>query len=264
MTTGTRSDSRTVALRYSGGAVRRKPLRGALRRIRRKLRRAWKRKWKQAVIEFLASAAVGLGIGCMFIWAFVNDTSYEYEMPEHYNQVYYCGIWWDIDDYNAMMEEREAYYAAEAEEEAYWAELFASIEAEDETYESIIGSLDWGAEDSEILLQVAMAEAESEGVEGMALVMLVVLNRVWSDDFPDTISAVVFEDGQFSVVEDGNRYWTVTPNEECYEALELVMSGWDESQGATYFESTTNESTWHKDNLTFLFQYGNHLFYTEG
>lgn len=128
-------------------------------------------------------------------------------------------------------------------------------------YQSMIGSLDFGAEDAEILLKVAMAEAEGETVEGKALVMLVVLNRVWSDDFPDTIEDVVFQQNQFTTTKDGGRYWTTEPDEGCYEALELVLSGWDESQGAMYFESCKN-SSWHSENLTLLFEYGNHRFYS--
>lgn len=134
-------------------------------------------------------------------------------------------------------------------------------EPESETEnEAAAWSRDWGADDEAILLQIAMAEAESEGVEGKALVMMVVLNRVWSDDFPDSIEAVVTQEGQFSTVTEGGRYYTVTPDEECYEAMELIYSGWDESQGALYFESCTGGS-WHEANLTYLFQYGNHRFY---
>lgn len=134
-------------------------------------------------------------------------------------------------------------------------------EAETEsTYESMIKSRDWDADESEILLRIAMAEAEGESVEGKALVMLVVLNRVWSDTFPNSIYDVVFQKNQFSVTTSGGRYWTTTPNEECYEALELVYSGWDESLGAFYFESCAGDS-WHSRNLEFLFEEGNHKFY---
>lgn len=128
------------------------------------------------------------------------------------------------------------------------------------TYESMVQSRDLGTEESEMLLRVAMAEAEGESVEGKALVMLVVLNRVWSDKFPDTIEEVIFQPRQFSPVTEGGRYYTTEPNEECYEALELVMSGWDESRGALYFESCEGDS-WHSRNLEFLFQAGNHKFY---
>lgn len=128
------------------------------------------------------------------------------------------------------------------------------------TYESMVMSRDWDAADSQMLLKIAMAEAEGESVEGKALVILVVLNRVWSDDFPGTIEEVIFQPKQFSPVVEGGRYYTTEPNEECYEALELVMSGWDESYGALYFESC-ERSSWHSENLEFLYQVGNHKFY---
>lgn len=129
-----------------------------------------------------------------------------------------------------------------------------------ETTQTLIGSRDWGYEDDEILLKIAMAEAEGESTEGKALVMLVVLNRVWSDGFPDSIEEVVFQERQFSVTLDGGRYYTTTPNRDCYEALELVRHGWDESQGALFFESCDGGS-WHSENLEFLYQVGNHRFY---
>ena len=123
-------------------------------------------------------------------------------------------------------------------------------------------SKDWSAEESYMLAKIAMAEAEGEDTEGKALVMLVVLNRVWSDGFPDSIEEVIMEPGQFSPVSEGGRYYTTEPDEECWEALSMVMRGWDESQGATYFESE-GKSTWHRDNLKFLFRHGNHYFYEE-
>lgn len=136
-----------------------------------------------------------------------------------------------------------------------------TTEAEPEsTYESMIMSRDWDAEDSEMLLKIAMAEAEGEGIEGKALVMLVVLNRVWSSEFPGTVEEVIFQSGQFSPVMEGGRYYTTEPDEECYEALELVMLGWDESYGALYFENYGKDS-WHSKNLEFLYQVGNHKFY---
>lgn len=130
----------------------------------------------------------------------------------------------------------------------------------EETPESEIHSRDWDDEDSYRLLKIAMAEAEGESVEGKALVMLVVLNRVWDNSFPDTIEGVIFQKNQFSPVKEGGRYWTTEPDEGCYKALELVTSGWDESQGALYFEST-GKAGWHSRNLEFLFQVGGHKFY---
>lgn len=139
-------------------------------------------------------------------------------------------------------------------------ELTETATTAEEPTQSLIGSRDWGSEDDEVLLKIAMAEAEGESTEGKALVMMVVLNRVWNDDFPDSIEEVVFQDGQFSVTLEGGRYYTTTPNQDCYEALELVRHGWDESQGALFFESCDGGS-WHSKNLEFLYQVGNHRFY---
>lgn len=112
-----------------------------------------------------------------------------------------------------------------------------------------------------ILVRIAMAEAEGEDLTGKLLVMNVVWNRVKSDSFPDSIEKVVFQENQFSPIQNG-RYDKVTPNASCYKALERFQEGEDESQGALYFESEST-STWHRDNLTKLFVHGCHTFYAE-
>lgn len=133
---------------------------------------------------------------------------------------------------------------------------------ERESHESLIGSMDWDMDDAYLLAKIAMAEAEGEDTEGKALVILVVLNRVWSDEFPDSISEVIYQERQFSPVANG-RFDKVEPDEDCYRALELVqVEGWDESHGALYFESVS-ASDWHRKNLSFLFKHGNHYFYTD-
>ncbi|MBR4489900.1 cell wall hydrolase [bacterium] len=112
-------------------------------------------------------------------------------------------------------------------------------------------------EEKYVLKKIAMAEAEGESTVGKALVMLVVLNRADDPGFPDTVREVVFEEGQFSSLD---RYGELEPNEDCEEALLLIENGWDESEGALYFESCRGES-WHSRNLTFLFREGGHRFY---
>ena len=119
-------------------------------------------------------------------------------------------------------------------------------------------------EEEYLLAKLAMAEAEGEDLKGKAFVMLVVLNRVNDDEFPDTIKEVIFQESdgtyQFSPIGDG-RFFKQEPNDECYEALELVKTGYDESKGALYFTSIKEQSTWHSRNLDFLFEHGGHLFY---
>lgn len=113
-----------------------------------------------------------------------------------------------------------------------------------------------------LLAKIAMAEAEGEDTKGKALVMLVVINRVRAVGFPNTVEEVIYQPRQFSPVANG-RFDRMEPNEDCWEALSMIeVNGWDESMGATYFESKS-DSTWHAENLHFLFLYGSHYFYSE-
>ena len=120
--------------------------------------------------------------------------------------------------------------------------------------------LDFTDEESQMLMKLAMAEAEDQGVIGKAIVMNVVKNRVDSDLFPNSIEEVIYQPKQFSPIEDG-RYDAAVPDAECYEALEWVINYWDGSAGALYFEAYYNENSWHRDNLTMLFRYDDLIFY---
>ena len=119
------------------------------------------------------------------------------------------------------------------------------------------------SEDDYLLAKIAMAEAEGESLKGKALVILVVLNRLEDRYFPNTVEEIIFQHSgdvyQFSPIADG-RFNKVEPNEECWEALAMVKDGWDESQGALYFEACKGE-TWHSRNLELLFEEGRHQFY---
>lgn len=95
---------------------------------------------------------------------------------------------------------------------------------------------------------IAWAEARGEGVEGMALVMNVVINR--SKKTGKSIHDVIYAPHQFYTA--GMSYEV---SEDCHKALALVMDGWDESQGALYFTSR-GYSRYGET----LFKYGNHYF----
>lgn len=159
------------------------------------------------------------------------------------------------------LQEQESQQTIQATAIIEAADIACISETEPEaTSESTAMGRSFGTDECQMLIKIAMAEAEGETTEGKALVMLVVLNRVKSDKFPNTVEEVIFQPKQFSPVQRGGRYYTTVPNEDCYEALELVESGWDESDGALYFESCKS-SSWHSKNLKFLFQLGNHKFY---
>lgn len=111
-----------------------------------------------------------------------------------------------------------------------------------------------------MLLKLAMAErGNAECRECIALVMRTVLNRTEAKQFGDNIRDVITAPGQFSPVSNGS-YYTAKPNQLCYEALEMVICGWDESQGALYYEWCESES-WHSQNLHLLFQHCDVRFY---
>lgn len=122
-------------------------------------------------------------------------------------------------------------------------------------------SKDWDAKDSYLLAKIAMAEAEGCSTKTKTLIIMSVLNRVWSDDFPNTIKGVIFQKNQFSPIDNG-RWDRVEPNEDCYKAVKIVMEAkYDYSEGALYFESCENEDNWHSRNLKFLYQSQEMRFY---
>ena len=95
-------------------------------------------------------------------------------------------------------------------------------------------------------LTATVMHDEGEDTEGKALVMLVILNRIQSSSFPDSVESVIYQKHQFQPISDG-RFDRVEPSADCWEALRMVQSGWNGSQGATYFEASGNG--WHARNL---------------
>ena len=129
-----------------------------------------------------------------------------------------------------------------------------SSEIEVDYYPEFTYSKDWSAEESYLLARIAMAEAEGCNIQTKTLIIMCVLNRVWSDEFPDTIEEVIFQENQFSPIDNG-RWDRVEPNEDCYEAVKIVMEAkYDYSDGATYFENCADEDNWHSRNLEFLYE----------
>lgn len=120
----------------------------------------------------------------------------------------------------------------------------------------------------EVLCRIVEAEAGGEDEEGKLLVANVVLNRVNSDKFPDTVTEVVFQRSkgvtQFSPVANG-RYYYVEISEETVQAVERALEGEDISQGALYFAArkyaNSDRMRWFDEKLTFLFRHGGHEFF---
>lgn len=118
--------------------------------------------------------------------------------------------------------------------------------------------------DYNVLLKIVEAEAGSEDLAGKMLVANVVLNRVNSPSFPDSVTDVVYQThkgrAQFSPTENGTID-TVTVSQETIYAVNRVMNGDDNSMGALYFRSVHSSGTWHDRALQRVLEHGNHIFY---
>lgn len=123
---------------------------------------------------------------------------------------------------------------------------------------------DYTESDYNVLLRIVQAEAGGCDMKGKILVANVILNRVESDEFPDTITDVVYEKRQFSPVSNGsiNR---CKVEEETVEAVDRALAGEDYSEGALFFmnrrASSGSNVRWFDTHLDYLFQHGGHEFF---
>lgn len=119
-------------------------------------------------------------------------------------------------------------------------------------------------EEYQALQRIVEAEAGNQDEIGRILVANVVLNRVKSDIYPDSILENIFRHSgdtyQFEPVKNGT-YYTVTVSEKTKECVDRALAGEDYSQGALYFTRQTSENSWFNTTLTLLFVHGAHYFY---
>ena len=100
-----------------------------------------------------------------------------------------------------------------------------------------------GTSDVELLAHCVYGEARGEPYVGKVAVAAVVLNRVKSSSFPNTISGVIYQDGAFTCVSDGQLY--LTPDEDAYRAARDALNGWDPTYGwLDYYNPATAVSAW--------------------
>lgn len=115
-------------------------------------------------------------------------------------------------------------------------------------------------EDAQILMKIAQSEAGNQGVDGMALVMQTVLNRVEDSDFPNTCYDVVSQKGQFHSYANG-RYDKAIPSADCHLALAEIEKGAFADDTVIAFEVTGSRSL--DKYFMYAFTLGDHDFYTE-
>lgn len=120
-------------------------------------------------------------------------------------------------------------------------------------------------EDYNNFLKIVEAEATGGDVMSKIMVADVIINRVRSSRFPNTITEVIFQGNgeQFQPVADG-RFYSVYVTNETVEAVQRALYGEDYSMGALFFASnySVNAGAWHVSALTRLFEYGGHVYFT--
>lgn len=98
-------------------------------------------------------------------------------------------------------------------------------------------------QDLKIMANAVHGEARGEPYIGQVAVAAVILNRVKSASFPNTVSGVIFQPGAFTAVADG-QIW-LTPDESSKKAVKDALNGWDPSGGCIYyFNPVTATSKW--------------------
>lgn len=112
--------------------------------------------------------------------------------------------------------------------------------------------------DLNLLAKLIYGEARGESYTGQVAVGAVVLNRVKSSSFPNTISGVIYQKNAFTAVSDGQI--NLTPDQTAKKAAKDALNGWDPTNGALYYYNpaiATSSWIFSRKTLTTI---GNHVF----
>lgn len=134
--------------------------------------------------------------------------------------------------------------------------------------EALIENEELSVKDYTALLRIVEAEATSEDLKGKVLIANVVMNRVATKRFPNTIYEVVHQKiggrAQFSPIDDG-RYYSVPITSSTEDAVGQALEGTNYSEGALFFVAKSLASeragSWFDNNLNFIKTHGVHSFY---
>lgn len=110
----------------------------------------------------------------------------------------------------------------------------------------------------EIMAKIIYSEARGESYKGQVAVGAVVMNRIQSDEFPNTIQGVVFQKNAFTAVMDGQ--YGMEPNRTAYMAALDAVRGWDPTGNSHYYfnpKTATSKWIWTR---TPTLQIGRHTF----
>lgn len=142
----------------------------------------------------------------------------------------------------------------------YWNSATGEVSLNDSISEQ---TPSYSADDLYWLSRIISAESQGEPMEGKIAVGNVVLNRVASPDFPDTIYGVIFDErwgGQFEPVRNGTIYQT--PTEESIEAAKLCLEGANVvGESLYFFAPALAQNFWVAENREYVMTIGCHNFY---
>lgn len=109
-----------------------------------------------------------------------------------------------------------------------------------------------------LLAQCISGEARGESYKGQVAVGAVILNRVKSSKFPNTIAGVIYQRGAFDAVSDGQI--NAAPTDSCLKAARDAMNGYDPTGGCLYYYNpATTTNKWMLSKPVSL-RIGNHVF----
>lgn len=114
--------------------------------------------------------------------------------------------------------------------------------------------------DLQLMARAINGEARGEPYEGQVAVGAVILNRVRSSSFPNTIAGVIYEPGAFTAVADGQINVPIEEDSTVYKAAQDALNGWDPTGGAIYYfnpDTATNKWIWSRPLIK---QIGKHRF----
>lgn len=110
-----------------------------------------------------------------------------------------------------------------------------------------------------LLARLVYGEARGEPYKGQVAVAAVVLNRVKSSKFPNSVSGVIYQSGAFSVVSDGQI--NLTPDETAIKAARDAMNGYDPKNGCLYYYNPAKTTNKWMLSKPVLLRIGNHAFF---
>ncbi|MDD5946036.1 MAG: spore cortex-lytic enzyme [Clostridia bacterium] len=121
-----------------------------------------------------------------------------------------------------------------------------------------ISTEEFEEDDLYILASVINGEGRGEPYTGQVAIGAVVLNRVRSELFPNSVAEVVYQSGAFDSVRDGQI--NLSPSESALRAAQDALNGWDPTDGALYFwnpATATSKWIW---SIPIKLQIGRHVF----